>query len=197
MPRIVLGITGSFGSGKSTVAALFRSLGAKVIDADKLAHALISPGKPAYKKIIRVFGKGVLKKNKAINRNLLAEIVFGNKELLSELNRIVHPQVIRLIKGRIKASQKKVVILDAPLLIEAGLTSQVDKLIVVKARKEAQVKRVKAKSVLSKPDILKRIKAQIPLSDKVRRADFVIDNNGTKENTKKEVLRIWRSLWKN
>lgn len=196
MPRIVLGLTGSFGSGKTTVADFFKRLGASVIDTDKLAHVVIRPGEPAYKKIIKVFGNGILKKNKAIDRSSLAKIVFKHKKLLLKLNRIIHPEVIRLIRGRVEASKKRVIILDAPLLIEAGLTKQVDKLIVVKTIKQEQVKRVKKRDSLNRDEILKRINAQMPLSDKVRRADFVIDNSGTIKNTEREVLKIWRSLWK-
>lgn len=195
--RVILGLTGSFASGKSTVAGIFRSYGAKVIDADKIAHTLIKPGSKIYKKIINYFGRDILKENKSIDRKKLGRIVFSNKHLLRELNRIVHPAVIRVIKGKIKDSRQRVIILDAPLLIEAGLEKIVDKLIVVTITKEKQINRARKKTGLDKKNILKRVKAQIPLRDKVRIADFVIDNSGTIMETKEQINQIRRLLWRN
>lgn len=202
--RIILGLTGSFGSGKTTVAKIFRTSGAEVIDADRIAHRLMRPDTAAYKRLINTFGKSILKKNKGIDRNKLGEIVFDDKNLLVRLNRIVHPAVIRIIKNRIATSSKRVIVLDAPLLIEAGLRGLVDKLIVVKIDRKEQTERILrkykkagAKTALTRKDIVKRINAQMSLSDKVRMADFVIDNSGTIEKTKKQVGQIIRRrLWK-
>jgi dephospho-CoA kinase len=195
--KIILGLTGSFGSGKSTVAAIFKSFGACVIDADKIAHRLISPGSKVYKKIINVFDRGILKANKDVDRRKLGGAVFGNKHLLKKLNSIMHPEIIRVIKQKMKASSEDVIVLDAPLLIEAGLDKIVDKLIVVTITREKQVKRVCKKTGLTRPDILRRIKAQIPLREKVRAADFVIDNSGTFEKTREQAKQIRRLLWRN
>ncbi len=195
--RIILGLTGSFGSGKSTVARIFRSFGAKIIDADKIAHTVIKPRTKVYEKIINNFGKDILKRNKTIDRDKLSKIVFSNKHLVKELNSIVHPEVIRVIKQKIKTSSKRVIVLDAPLLIEAGLGKIVDKLIVVTVTKEKRIDRICKKTNLSRPDILKRIEAQISLRNKIRLADFVIDNSGTVENTKKQIQVIRRLLWRN
>lgn len=195
--RIILGLTGSFGSGKSTVAGIFRSCGAKIIDADKIAHRLIKPRTKIYKKIIDTFGNGILRKNRAINRAKLARIVFSNKLLLKRLNKIVHPEVIEVIQEKIRTSPQKIIILDAPLLIEAGLEKIADKLIVVTITREKQIKRICKKKGLKRQDILKRIAAQIPLSNKIRLADFVIDNSGTIKKTKKQIKRIRRLLWRN
>ncbi len=194
---IILGLTGSFGSGKSTVAGIFRSYGAKVIDADKIAHGLIKPGTKTYKKIINAFGRGILKRNKAISREKLAKIVFSNKRLLKRLNAIVHPEVIRIIKQKMKTSSEKVIILDAPLLIEAGLRKMVDKLIVVRIKREKQMERICKKTGLKGPDILKRIKTQISQNVKSRFANFIIDNSATIQETEKQVKEIRRQLWKN
>jgi len=192
--RILVGITGGFGSGKTTVAKIFKSFGTQLIDADRIASRIIKPGSKIYKRTVNAFGKDILKDNKAIDRYKLAHIVFNNKNLLKRLNKIMHPEIIRIIKEQIKTSRAKLIILDAPLLIEVGLENLVDKLIVVKIKRNEQIKRIQGKTSLSKTDILKRIRHQIPLSDKVRLADFVIDNNGTIDNTEKQVIRIWKKL---
>lgn len=195
--KITLGITGGFGTGKTTVANCFKNFGAKIIDADKIARRLTRPGSKVYKRIISIFGVTVLKKNKFINREKLSQIVFNSNNLLERLNQAVHPEVIKVIKKQIKGSAKKIIILDVPLLFEAGLQYLVDKTIVVRANKDEQLKRLVIRTSLSRENILKRINAQMRLSDKIRQADFVIDNNGTIEKTKKQVERLRRVLWKN
>ncbi len=192
--KIVLGVTGSFGSGKSTVSGFLRAFGAEVIDADKLARECVLPGKPAYKKIAKVFGKGILVKNKGIDRGKLAAVVFNNKKLLKELNAIIHPEVIRRIKERIRGSSAKAVVLDVPLLIESGLEKLTDKIIVVRISRAAQIKRLRAKTGLPPEDILKRIRSQISQEAKLRFADFIIDNSGTTGETKKQAAGVWRSI---
>lgn len=195
--RFVLGVTGTFGSGKTTVARLFGSFGAKVIDADKIAHGIIQPGNKIPKSLIKAFGKSIVKKNKHIDRIALAKMVFGNKNLLKRLNKIMHPRIIRVIRKEIKTSGDRLIILDAPLLIEAGLRGLVDKLVVVKIERKVHIGRILKKRRLSKSEILKRIRAQISLQDKVRLADFIIDNSGAIEQTKKQARKIRRQLWKN
>lgn len=192
--KLILGITGSFGSGKTTVAGIFKSFGAQVIDADKLAHKITLPGTKIYKEITYVFGKGVLKQDKSIDRHKLGRIVFNNKRSLARLNKITHPEIIRIIKEKIKTSKAKLIILDAPLLLEAGLRSLTDKLIVVKAGRDWQITRVLNKMPLSKVEILKRIGCQMPLKFKVRLADFVIDNNGTIGETEQQVKEVWKKM---
>jgi len=194
---MVVGLTGSFGSGKSTVAGMFRSRGAQVIDADRLAHRLIIPGSGIYKRIVSAFGKGILKKDNTVDRRRLADIVFSNRLALKALDRIVHPAVIRLIKNKIRASRQRMIVLDAPLLIEAGLAGLTDKLVVVKAPVRKQIARIRKKSPLSERDILKRIRRQLPLVKKLRLADFIIDNSGTIGQTRKQVEQIRRRLWIN
>jgi dephospho-CoA kinase len=192
--KLVVGITGSFASGKSLVARLFRTPDAQVIDADKIAYDIVKPGKTAYAKIIKIFGGKVIGKGRAINRKALARIVFSSPKLLAKLNRVVHPEVVRIIKHKVAASGKKMVILDVPLLIESGLDSLVDSIIVVKAGRNAQIQRAKRKFKIKESDILLRIRAQIPLRKKMRVADFIIDNNGTVDNTRKQVGEIMNSL---
>ncbi len=193
----IIGVTGSFGSGKTSVAEYFGSYGAKVIDADKIAHSLLNPGTKVYRQIKHIFGSGVFAKNQRVDRKKIAAIVFKDRKCLKKLNQIIHPQVIRLIKNEIRLSKARVVILDVPLLIESGLGRIVDKIIVVKITRKQQLKRIKKKFSLSEADILKRIKMQLPLSRKVRMADFVIDNSSTHKETIKQAGKIRRLLWKN
>jgi dephospho-CoA kinase len=192
--KIVLGVTGIFGSGKTTVTRIFKSLGAEIIDADSLAHGCTRRDKPAYKRIINAFGKKILNKNKVIDRRKLSSIVFSNKNLLLRLNNILHPEIIRIIKKRIKLSKSKVVVMDAPLLLEAGLKKIVDKLIVVKITQDKQLQRIKKRDSLGQKDILNRMRFQIPQSQKIVFADFVIDNSGLIKQTKKQVKKIWKKM---
>jgi len=175
---------------------MFRALGAEVIDADKIAHSLIQPGTRVYKKVISAFGRGILKKSGKIERGKLGKIVFADKKAIIRLNSIIHPQVIKIMGQRIKIARAKIIILDAPLLIEAGLKDAVDKLIIVRISRQMQIKRIRAKMRLSRSQILKRIRCQLPLGAKLRLADFIIDNNGSLEETRRQVSLIRRQLWK-
>ena len=196
--KLVLGITGSFGSGKSTVARLLAARkGATIIDADAICHKLIKPGSKVYFKIIKAFGSGILCRGKKISRRSLAKEAFCNETRLSVLNKIIHPDAVKIIKQKISAAKRGLVIVDAPLLIEAGLRQSVDNLIVVNIRKYSQLKRLLARKNMPKSQILKRISLQMPLKEKVRLADFVIDNNGSLKETKNQVALIRRKLWRN
>lgn len=194
MKKIIIGITGSFASGKSTVAGLFVRLGAKVIDADKIAHSLLRANNSLKKQISGVFGRSILKNDSSIDRNKLGEIVFSDRDALRKLNQIMHPEIIRLIKQKIKSCHNRVIILDAPLLIESGLKLLVDKLVVVKIKRAEQIKRAKKRTLLEESQIVKRIKQQLSLQKKLRLADFIIDNNGQIKKTREQVLKIWNKI---
>lgn len=194
--KIILGITGGFGTGKSTAAKYFKAFGAEVIDADKIAHEAIRPDTIVYKRIVTAFGARILGKNRFIDRKKLSAVVFDKKAFLIKLNRIVHPEVVKAIKERIKHSHNCKIVLDVPLLFEAKLERLADKIIVVKASQANQIKRLSGKIKLSEEEIKKRIHAQLPISVKVRKADFVIDNNGPLEETKKQLEQLRRRLWK-
>jgi len=192
---VIIGITGSFGTGKTTVAKMFARKGAKVLDADKLSHAALKKGTATHKRIVSIFGKQILNKDGRINKKNLAKIVFNNKRKLKRLTAIIHPAVIKDIKSFIKkSSSKRIAIIDAPLLVEARLASIVDILIVVKASYRTQILRCVKKSNLGIDDVKKRIKNQISLKKKIKIADYVINNNGTRKNTAKQVDKIWRRL---
>ena len=194
----IIGLTGSFGTGKTFVASIFRELGAKVIDADRIAHKVIRKGSPAYKRIVKVFGKVILGKEGEIKRSELGHIVFSNKASLRKLSDIVHPYVIKEIKRSIRSAGKTdVVVVDAPLLLEARLNGLVDKLVVVKCQKRRQIERCQEKFRLQKEEILKRIASQIPIKKKMEMADLVIENSRSKSVTRKQVLEAWKvKLWK-
>ena len=193
MKKFVIGITGSLGSGKSTVAAMFRKMGAGLISADRLAADYCAPGKPAHKKITNFFGKDILKAGGGIDREKLAQIVFKNKKSLKALNSFTHPLVKRRIKELIKKSSRAVVVIDVPLLIEAGLTGLADIVIVVKSKRDIQIKRC-VKKEYSKEGARLRIRCQLPLAKKLKVADFIIDNSGTIKATEKKVKKIWREV---
>ena len=194
--KVIIGLTGSFGSGKSTVSRILAAYGARIIDADKIAHSYLKPGGRVYRKIISAFGPSVIGKNKEIDRRALGKIAFGNKKQLKKLNNIIHPEVKLAIQQKLAGIKKGVVILDAPLLLEAGLRNAVSKLIVVAVDKDTQLERCFKKTPLSRAEILKRIKFQIPQNVKLRSANFIIDNSGTLKETKKQVSEIRRKLWK-
>lgn len=195
---MVVGLTGNFGTGKTFVAGVFRSLGAKVCDADAIAHRVIRKNSPAHKRIVAVFGKEVLGARGEIDRSKLGRAAFADKALLKKLNAIVHPRVIREIKVFIrKAPRGSIVVIDAPLLIEAGLDKITDKLVVVGCSKRRQIERCAKKFRLKKREILQRVKRQMPLSRKMKMADFPIENSGTRLATKKQVIKVWGEMsWK-
>jgi len=192
---LIIGITGGFGTGKSYVTGIFRSLGAKVIDADRLAHESIKKGNTAYRKVVALFGPSVLKAGREIDRRKLGRLVFGDKRLLKRLDKIVHPEVIKTIKNKIRQARRDdVVVIDAPLLIEAGLAGLVDKLVVVACPKSEQIRRCIKKFGIDKKEVLKRVRNQISLMKKIKMADHVVDNSGPKAETREAAKKIWRQI---
>jgi dephospho-CoA kinase len=163
--KLIVGLTGGFGSGKTTVASCIKTLGASVIDADAIAHALLKPGTRMYKKLLAVFGKGILTQGKEIDRKKLASLVFHDTQKLLKLDSIMHPEIVKRIKTSAQASRAAVVVIDAPLLIETGLHQFVDRVIVVTVNEKTQIQRIKDKTGLSKNEILQRIRRQIPLKE--------------------------------
>ena len=188
--KIIIGVTGIFGSGKSTVSRIFKAYGSTIIDADKIARRYLSPKTKTYKSIVNYFGRGVLKAGCEIDRRKLGKMVFANRRLIRKLNSIIHPKVIGEIKARIEKLKNGIIVLDAPLLIESGLKKVVDSLIVVIIDNDELIRRAVKKTSLKKGEVINRIKSQIPLRKKMRLADFIIDNSGTMKETKRQVERI-------
>jgi dephospho-CoA kinase len=192
---LLVGLTGGIASGKSTVSAMLAELGAEVIDADHIARQVVLPGTPAWCKIRDHFGPGVLHADGQLDRQALADIVFADKSKLALLNEITHPAIFARIADRLEAhhGQDVVVVLDAALLIEAGLAEGVDVVIVVHSPREIQVERLAAKGVGS-TDARNRIAAQLEPEKRLATADIVIDNRGSLEDLGRQVDKIWEEL---
>jgi dephospho-CoA kinase len=197
---IIAGVTGTIGTGKSTVARMFAELGAFVIDHDKISREVVEPGKPAWQRIVDFFGSSVLNDDRSINRQALAGIVFSDRAKLQKLNSIVHPAVFeedqRLVEERKRVDPDGLVIKDVPLLLEAGPEMAhllVDKIIVVFASPDVQLKRLIARGVPDE-DARNRMATQLPVREKTRYADFVVNNDGTLEETMQQVKTIYSTL---
>jgi dephospho-CoA kinase len=179
---------------------MFRQCGAIIIDADELARQAVQPGKPAWKEIVRTFGKGILNPDRTINRHTLGTIVFRDKTKLRCLERIVHPRVAReqarLTKQAAREHPHAVVIYDVPLLFESGMNKRVHQAIVVTADRETQIARLKKRNGLTRAEAIRRIKSQMPLSKKVHLADIVIDGTLPRAVCRKKVRETFRILSK-
>jgi dephospho-CoA kinase len=193
MSMLKVGITGNLGVGKTTVAAMFKAHGVKVIDADELAHTLMKQDRACQQAIRKSFGDHLIGKQ-GVDRATLGKIVFNDPKALKILEGILHPRIRKMITDQIKRSASPMVVVDAAILIEAGWDDLVDRIIVVKAKRDVQIRRAMARTGLSRSDVLKRIHRQMPLKEKIKFAAYVIDNSGTPAITKKHVERIFRSL---
>jgi len=194
----IIGLTGGIASGKSTVAKMLVEKGAYLLDADLLAREAVEPGKPAWEKIVQWLGETILLPDRTINREKLGNIVFNNKEKLSELNRIVHPWVGQEFIRRadeIKANDPQAVLVyDIPLLIEAGMQKVVDLVLLVYLSEEIQISRLQLRNNLSHTEAVKRVRSQTPLAEKKKHAHRVIDNSGTLAETADQVDQFWQWL---
>lgn len=193
----VIGLTGSFATGKSTVAGMFRKLGATVLDADKTAKKLLWRDSPCFKKVVKVFGDDILVRGR-INKRKLAGIIFSDASKRHKLEKIIHPQVAADFKRRLAALKKnkrcRYAVLDVPLLFEAKMNSLADVTVAVKATRSQQMSRALKIHKLNKNEINRRISAQMPLKDKIRKSDYCIDNTGKKIQTQIQVNEIWQKL---
>ena len=192
---LMIGLTGGIASGKSTVSNMFKELGITVIDADVEARLAVQQGEPAYKLIVSEFGEDILLENGEIDRPKLGSIIFYDSALRQRLNEITHPEVRKRMAQQMQEAVlngEKAVVLDIPLLFEGKLTYMVEKTILVYVDAETQLKRLMNRNALSKDEAKARIQSQMPLSEKVKLADAVIDNTGTIESTKQQLLAILR-----
>ncbi len=194
----VIGLTGNIGSGKSSAAQIFRELGAEVIDADKVAREVVEPGKPALRDLTNALGENILNTDGSLNRELVADIVFNSDEKRELLNSIIHPAIFNRITDEIEEYKKAgtdMVILEAALILEKkGLIKLIDKLVVVSIDEETQIERLLNRGDLTWEQITARINSQLSNEEKVKHADYIIDNNQDLENTREQVLGIWKEL---
>jgi len=198
----VVGITGGVASGKSLVLSAFMNLGAYGIDCDVLSREVIRPCSKAWWEIVNFFGTGIVRNNLEIDRKKLRDIVFRDSEQRKILERIIHPEVWRRCMERMEAIEKieanpnVLVVIDVPLLIETGLQKkfEFDKVIVVYVREETQIRRVMEREGITKEEAKKMIGIQMPLKEKLKFADFVINNEGPREETEKQVRKVFEAV---
>ena len=192
----IIGLTGGIGSGKSTVSAMLKELGAFVVDADEGARLAVAPGTPGLAELVEAFGDEVLGADGALDREKLADLAFADEDALMRLNAITHPRVREWMADQIQEAQARgaeIVVLDVPLLYESGLEAGLEEVVVVWAPEDLQVERAIARGV-REDDVKARIKAQIPLDQKRDRAGKVIDNSGSLANTRRQVEELWLTL---
>jgi len=191
--KTIIGITGTFGSGKSTVANFFRELGAEVVDADKLAHEALMEGSTIFDRIRATFQDAYSASQKGMNHKKLSEIVFGNEAKRKKLESIIHPYVFERITEEVNSAKEKIIILEIPLLFESGFDKFCDQVGVVTASEEVIQKRLESDG-FSPEEIDRRQKAQMPLKEKETKANFVIDNSNDFQKTRGEVESLWKKF---
>ena len=192
----VLGLTGGIGSGKSSVAQMFKQLGAEVIDADEFARDVVEPGQPALAEIVSTFGRDILLSDGRLDREKLGRIIFADAAARSTLNAITHPRIRERMEAEVEERRGRpgLLLLDIPLLYENSRTSLVEKVIVVWVDLKTQLRRLTGRNRLSIEQAQQRIASQMPLDQKRARADIVIDNSGGLEDTRRQVEKIYRQF---
>ncbi len=193
---LIVGLTGNIGSGKSSVARLFKEMGAKVIDTDQVARDVVAPGTPGLQQIIEHFGAGILNADGSLDRLKTAQIVFNDSEALKQLNSIVHPAIrAKLLKAiadyKNNPDAPPLMIIEAPLLIETQLYKLVDQVWLVTVNSQTQIQRVIKRDEATAEQVSSRLAAQMPQEDKIPYAHKIIDNSGTHESTLQQVRQIW------
>jgi dephospho-CoA kinase len=194
-----IAITGGAGSGKSMVARMFQELGGAVLDADEIAHRVVAVGAPAWQELKQAFGPEFFGEDGELDRARMARQVFADPEARLRLNEIVHPHVAKEIRERLedlRGRGVRMVLVEVPLLFEAGLAEGYDKVIVVDADSQEQVARLLERDRRDEAEIQGIINAQMPLQDKAAKADFVVNNRGALPDTRKQVEKIWGELKK-
>jgi dephospho-CoA kinase len=203
-----VGLTGGIASGKSVVGEMFVALGAHLVQADRIAHSLMQPGEAVYNEVVRHFGREILNPDMTVNRARLAEAAFGRVaegnrvSRVQELNRIVHPAVIRSQDGWMQEVGRQdphaVAVVEAALILEAGARDHFDRIVVVTCGEEQRVARFAARQKIdlesARNEVVRRMAAQLPDEEKIKAADFVIDNCGSLEGTREQVQRVWAKL---
>ena len=193
----VVGLTGGIGSGKSTVSKFLADLGAIIIDADRVGHQAFEPDTEAYREVVAAFGKKTLTPGGEIDRHKLGSIVFADPKARDRLNRIMHPRIQRIVKDMIEDLRKrgvKVVVVDAPLLIEAGWSPLVDEIWVTIAPRHTVLERLTRRTGLTQAESMARIRAQLSQEERIKHADVIIDTKCTLDELKARVQELWQKL---
>jgi len=197
---LIVGLTGGVASGKTAVSHFLKEEGAYIIDADQIARELVQPHQPAWGELIKAFGKEILQEDGYIHRKKLADKVFADPKQRKLLNQILHPRIKEEMDRRIREVRRKdpeaIVVIDAPLLVERGEHHEMDKLIVVTSTQTQQIKRLKDRDGTIPEEALRMLSSQTPLKEKVELADFVVQNEGSLEETKKRAKEIFKELKK-
>lgn len=195
---MILGITGNIGAGKSSVAKQFQRLGAMLVDADQLAREVVEPGSPVLEKLVEQFGSEILTSTGELDREALGRWVFSADDARQQLNRIIHPAIAERSTRRLKQLRRQagipLIVYEAPLLYEAGAEARVDQVLVVKIDPQVQLQRLMARDGCDEPTARQKIAAQMPQNDKLARADYVIDNSSSLEETRRQVEKLWSQL---
>lgn len=195
---LLVGLTGGMGSGKSIAGEMLKELGAHIVDADEICRSLIEPEKQAWREIVQLFGDEILLPDQTLNRKKMADIVFNDPEKKMALEGILHPKVFaeeqRAFEEISEADKDAVVVVNAALLIESGNCKKMDKVIVVACEERVQVERIEQKGIFSAEEALKRIKTQMKLKEKLKFADYKLDNNSSVEDLRAEVKKLYQKL---
>jgi dephospho-CoA kinase len=195
---LLVGLTGGIASGKSLVGKVLRDLGANLIDADQIVHCLMEQDQQAWQEVVEHFGQGILLSNKEIDRRKLGEIVFNDEEQRAWLNKCLHPKVFEAFLASVRNMKNRppgtVIVLDAALLIETGYDKKMDRTVVVYAEPEQQLERLMRRNSFTQEQAIARIRSQMPLGEKRRHADYVIDNTGSREYTEQQVRDVFAKL---
>ena len=195
---LLLGVTGGIATGKTTVVRMFEELGASVIFFDLLAREVVEPGEPAWKDIVGYFGEEILLKDGCLDREKLSGIVFQDVEKRKILESFTHPRISeaseRQVKKIVDKNPNAIVQLEIPLLIEQNLQHMVHKVLVVYIPREKQIARLIERDGMSREKAVDRLRAQLPIDEKLGKADFVINNEKTLEETKRQVEDLWKIL---
>ena len=195
-----VGLTGGVACGKSTVAEVLRLKGCEIVDADRLGHEAIEPGGLAYQAVIAEFGKDIVNHAGRIVRPKLAELVFGNPKKLARLNAIVHPAIVELIERRcriiVRRKPRGILVVDAALIFEAGMEKRLQKIVVVDCDPEQQVERFVARGQGDAAEARRRIAAQLPRTERLARADYVVKSTGGIEQTRERAEELYEELMK-
>ena len=197
-----LGLTGGIAAGKSVVGEMLVALGAHLIQADAISHQMMQPGEAVYQEVVRVFGPGILNPDATVNRARLAEVAFGPPSRIQELNKIVHPAVVKRQKEWMESVGRRdpqaIAIVEAALILEAGAAPQFDRLLVVTCRPEQRVERWAARTKVdletARREVARRMAAQLPDEEKIKAADYVIDNSGSLDQTQAQVGALFPKL---